>query len=175
VVGTERSDVLRAIVEQVDAVTPLHLDPAGADIVGPRSDHWHFFGRKIPFLFFSTSQHGDYHTPRDTPERADTGKLAACATAIASVTRAIADGPERPTFRDAAYVGVEEIRTLLRAGERVLERRDRFEFAAGAEERLRQVLERARATVAAGTLTPEERQGLAMAAGALLLLQVRER
>lgn len=175
VVGTERSDALRAIVERVDARTDLHLDPAGTDIVGPRSDHWHFFGRQVPFLFFSTSQHGDYHTPRDTPDRVRPDKLAACARAVEAVTRAIADAEARPTFRDEPYVGVEEVRTFVRVGERVLERRDRFEFAAGAEERLRQILDRARAVLDAGTVTPAERQALVMAAGALLLMQVRER
>ena len=175
VVGTERSDALRAIVERVDPETELHLDPAGTDIVGPRSDHWHFFGRKVPYLFFSTSQHADYHTPRDTPERAKPAKLAACARAIEAIARAIADADARPAFRDEPYVGVEEVRTFVRVGERVLERRERFEFDAGAEERLGQILDRARAAVAAGAITAAERQALVMAAGALLMMQVRER
>src|SRR2546430_5567388 len=43
----------------------------GADLVGTRSDYGPFRDRKVPFLFFTTGTHPDYHRATDLPDRID--------------------------------------------------------------------------------------------------------
>lgn len=40
------------------------------------SDHYSFYKKGIPFMFFFTGIHKDYHTPRDNPDRVDCNKAA---------------------------------------------------------------------------------------------------
>lgn len=40
-----------------------------------RSDHWPFLEKGVPSIFFTTGLHPDYHTPGDTPDKIDYGKL----------------------------------------------------------------------------------------------------
>lgn len=174
VVGAERSDAIRAVVEAAAPAAELVLDHAAAHVIGPRSDHWPFFGKQVPILFFSTSQHRDYHQPTDTAARARPDKCAKATRAIHAIVRGIADAPERPTFRAEPFQGPEELRTLVRVGERVLAKRDRFEIDAAALARLEKVVADTKAALEKGEITPQQRSTLQMAAG-LLLFQIREK
>ncbi len=40
-----------------------------------RSDHWPFLISGVPAIFFTTGLHPDYHTPQDTPDKINYGKL----------------------------------------------------------------------------------------------------
>src|SRR5690606_5879692 len=40
------------------------------------SDHMSFINKGVPALFFHSGSHGDYHTPRDTPDLIDYDGLA---------------------------------------------------------------------------------------------------
>ena len=63
-----------------------------------RSDHAPFERRKIPFLFFSTSEHDDYHQPTDTIATLDRQALWRTAACIYRTMLAIDARDERPTF-----------------------------------------------------------------------------
>ena len=63
-----------------------------------RSDHAPFERRKIPFLFFSTSEHDDYHQPTDTIATLDRKALWRTTACIYRTVLAIDARDERPTF-----------------------------------------------------------------------------
>lgn len=67
-----------------------------------RADHAPFEKRKIPFLFFSNSEHDDYHKPTDTLDTIDKDALHRAARAIYRTVLAIDGLDARPVFVDAA-------------------------------------------------------------------------
>ena len=50
-----------------EAVAPLK--PVYLHSHLPRSDHWPFYSRGVPYLFFHTGLHPEYHRPEDDPDR----------------------------------------------------------------------------------------------------------
>lgn len=63
-----------------------------------RSDHAAFEQRRIPFLFFSTSENDDYHQPTDTVDKVDGESLRHIAGAVYRIVLAIDATDQRPTF-----------------------------------------------------------------------------
>lgn len=129
VMGCERSpDVRRALDE---AIIPAELEVArlGIDIVGSRSDYSPFFLRRIPFLFFSTGEHPDYHTPRDTLERLNVPKAARISTVINRVVRNVANQPAEIRWDGKNQPGIEEVTAVNLVTQRVLAAHDAGEFA----------------------------------------------
>jgi hypothetical protein len=175
VIGAERSDVLRRTVNGVQAETSLQLDVMGAELIGPRSDHFFFMMKQVPILFFSTSEHRDYHQPTDTPANADLEKHFACTRAIYKVLRRIGDGDARPEWREKAHVGIGEVKTMLHVGEAVLANKEKFVFQTNAVEELEMVMERCREVIKRGTITAGERMTLGMQGGVLLMRKIREK
>ena len=55
----------------------LIVRPADAEIVPPLSDYEPFWRERIPFLFLSAGRSRVYHTPQDTPDKLDYGKIGA--------------------------------------------------------------------------------------------------
>lgn len=128
VMGCERSpDVRRALDE---AIIPAELEVArlGIDIVGSRSDYSPFYLRRIPFLFFSTGEHPDYHTPRDTLERLNVPKAARVSTVINRVVRNVANQPAEIRWDGKNLPGVEEVVAVNLVTQRVLAAHDAGEF-----------------------------------------------
>src|SRR5262245_48725211 len=75
VLGSERSARMRKLIEDVKPPDGLKIGRLGADLIGTRSDYGPFRDRSVPFLFFSTGQHPDYHRSTDMPERIEYEKL----------------------------------------------------------------------------------------------------
>jgi hypothetical protein len=109
--GSSKSPALAAIARAVCAADdlPLHA-PEGfpavlRDVIekqaAGRSDHAPFEQRKIPFLFFSTSENDDYHKPSDTIDKVDPQVLRRIAQAVYRVVLAIDARDERPAFVEA--------------------------------------------------------------------------
>ncbi|MDW8208906.1 MAG: M28 family peptidase, partial [Chloroherpetonaceae bacterium] len=69
-----------------------------SDLFGA-SDHFPFYQREIPVLFFFTGLHADYHRPTDTADRINTAGMSRILQLVAEVTRLVADMPARPTFQ----------------------------------------------------------------------------
>ncbi len=175
VIGAERSDVLRRAVDGVRPTVELQLDVMGAELIGPRSDHFFFMMQEVPILFFSTSEHRDYHQPTDTPANADLDKHLDCSRAIYRIMRRVGDGSDRPDWRKQAHVGMGEVKTFLHVGEAVLRRKEHFDFVGNAELELEKVLEQCRTILARGTITATERMALGLQGGILLMRKIRER
>jgi hypothetical protein len=116
VVGTGRSPELDRIVRAVFEAEELPvfapddfgaLAPTIRKMAEGRADHAPFEQRRIPFLFFSNSEHDDYHEPTDDIDTLDPDALHHGARAIWRTLLAIDAVDERPTFVDPKPSGDE--------------------------------------------------------------------
>lgn len=107
VLGTTQSPELAAIARAVFTAEDLPLfAPEDFGVLASviekqaegRSDHAPFERRKIPFLFFSTSEHDDYHQPTDTIDKVDGKTLWRTARCVFRTLLAIDASDARPTF-----------------------------------------------------------------------------
>lgn len=170
VMGGEYGTGLTPLLKQLDPPPGLELARLGADLVGTRSDYGPFRDEQVPFLFFSTGEHPDYHTPRDTPDRLNYEKLAAISNVILQVVRQTANTSQPPEWIKKPEPDLEEARTvhriteLLQAadqnGKRPLTQIQRF-VVTQAHTKTTKILEK-------GELTADERAWLIRSAQALL-------
>jgi len=172
VLGSERSDEVRGILDRLQPPPELELARIGADIVGTRSDYGPFRDYRIPFLFFSTGEHPDYHTPRDTADRIDFDKVARASNVILTIARTAADLDQAPRWQPDPPRDLEEVRTLLRVTDLVLQ----GDAAGTAAVRLSdlqrafvaQVNSKSRYILKRGSISGEERLWLSRAAQVLM-------
>jgi hypothetical protein len=68
-----------------------------------RSDHWHFAKNDIPFIFFFTGTHEDYHAVGDTPDKIDYPRLERISRLIFGTTWQLANQNERPTVSGPGF------------------------------------------------------------------------
>lgn len=169
--GAEYGVGMEEMVSEVGVPDGLEVGRLGVDFIGTRSDYGPFRDHRIPFLFFSTGEHPDYHTPRDTADRIDYGKLARISSLMASLIVKVADSPRCPTWNTAPQPDLEEARTMERvtevmlaeeaAGHRKLSSTVRFVAS--------QTLSKTRYMRERGVLTAEERVWLRRSAQFLLI------
>jgi hypothetical protein len=169
VMGSEHGSTLADTLDEIGEPAGLNIARMGIDLIGTRSDYGPFRDRKIPFLFFSTGEHPDYHKPTDTPEKINYEQVAAVSSLVFRVTRRVADSETPPEWVEEVEPTLEEVRAVHRISELLLKAgRDgslnKFQqfIVTQAEVQTRQVLER-------GVVTPEERVGLIRTAQILLL------
>jgi len=107
VLGVEKSPELGHIARGIFAADKLPLfapedfgmlKPAIQKMAEGRSDHAPFEQRRIPFLFFSTSEHDDYHQPTDTVDKVDGETIHRIARCVYRTVLAIDARDERPRF-----------------------------------------------------------------------------
>lgn len=67
-----------------------------ADTYWTRSDHYTFFRKGIPAIFFFGGMHKDYHQASDTPDKINLEKLVRVAAFVRDLAMATADAPEAP-------------------------------------------------------------------------------
>ena len=169
VLGSEYAPALRATLDAVGTPEGLEAARLGIDLVGTRSDYAPFRDQQVPFLFFSTGEHPDYHTPQDTPDRIDYEKVAQVSTLILNVCRHTADADQAPVWRDDPGLHLDEARALHRIAGLLLEA-DGGEkltslqrlLVSQARNRTGQILER-------GEMTAAERSALVRLAQLMLL------
>jgi hypothetical protein len=166
--GSESSPRLRKVLEEVAPEKGLTVGRVGADLIGTRSDYGPFRDRRIPFLFFSTGQHPDYHKPTDLPDRIDYVRLAQISRWIADLTWRLANDAEAPVWKEGGAPDLDEVRTVRTLLTRVLENPKSFPLTerqralvGGAERRLAAILRR-------GEFTRGERTWLVVTARLLL-------
>jgi hypothetical protein len=170
VLGSERSTSMRQVIEKTPPPRGLTIGRLGADLIGTRSDYGPFRDRNVPFFFFSTGQHPDYHAPSDLPERIDYGKLQSISTYIGEVTKLLANEDIAPSWNEKPLPpDLEEIRTVAVLVNRVLRRQDLYplpekkrEMVQGVQKRLSTILEK-------GTVAAEDRSWLMWNARLLLM------
>jgi Peptidase family M28 len=167
--GSECSPGLRRLLDEVRPEAGLTVGRLGADIVGTRSDYGPFRDRGIPFLFFSTGQHPDYHRPTDRPERIDYVRLRKISLWISDLTWRLANDAETPAWDDRAVPDLEEVHTILTLVSRVLANPSAYpltdrqrSLVGGVEQRLTGIAER-------GQITESERSWLVWTARLLLV------
>jgi hypothetical protein len=160
VLGSEHAPTLRSSIEASRRDDGVRVGLLGIDLIGTRSDYAPFSARRVPFLFFSTGEHPDYHEPSDTPDRVDYDKLARISQFMFRVTRDLADRSDRPQWQDEPLVDVEEVRVVHEILGKLLERKGplaiggaRRTMVQNAYTTMGQILER-------GTITPAERRWL---------------
>jgi hypothetical protein len=169
VLGSERSSRLLQLVREVRPEAGLTIGRIGADLIGTRSDYGPFRDRKVPFLFFSTGQHPDYHRPTDLPDRIDYQKLRRASVWIADLLQRLADDDVAPVWDDReAVTDLDEIRTILAVVRRVLARpevfpltREKRDMVGGVEDRLEKIME-------SGAVTHDDRSWLLWSARLML-------
>lgn len=175
VLGSEHAEPLKQIVNSVAVPPDLEVAHLGVDLIGTRSDYGPFRSEKVPFLFFSGGEHADYHTPRDTPDRVDYVRVANVSNLIAAVCRKVADADMAPEWTDEPAHELDEVRTLHRITELLLQTDD--DAAAAGTPRLTQVQRftvanvhtKAAQIIERGEMKPDERPWLIRSAQLLLL------
>ena len=117
VVGLRHSDlglhVGRVLSEHPElglAATDSSTRPDEARNLEGWSDHAAFIRKGIPFLYFYSGMHADYHRVTDTAEKIDFDKLGRVTRLIRLVGLAIADADERPKWDAASYRRLVEMR-----------------------------------------------------------------
>jgi hypothetical protein len=156
VLGSENSTRLRQLVTEVKPLRGLTVGRLGADLIGTRSDYGPFRDRDIPFLFFSTGQHPDYHQPTDLPERVDYVKVCRASCWIRDLTERLVNDDAAPSWNSRPLPpDLDEIRTVFTLVHRVLTHprlypltEKKREVVEGVERRLRQILQRKQVTAA---------------------------
>ena len=169
--GAEYGVGMEEMVARVGVPTGLEVGRLGVDFIGTRSDYGPFRDQRIPFLFFSTGEHPDYHTPRDTADRIDYDKLAGISSLMSTLILQVADAPACPAWNTSPQPDLEEARTMERitdvmlaeeaAGHRKLSSTVRFVAS--------QTLSKTRYMRERGVLTAEERVWLRRSAQFLLI------
>ncbi len=101
--GAERSVGTAEHLERLVRAEPgVIVRPADAEMIPPLSDYAAFWQRRRPFLFLTSGRSRHYHTPTDTPEKLDYGKMAATARWLERFVRETCARPEGPiAFADA--------------------------------------------------------------------------
>lgn len=125
VMGSEHAPRLKTLLDDVGSPQGLEVARLGVDLIGVRSDYGPFWGEKIPFLFFSTGEHPDYHTPRDVPEKLDFEKVARVSSLVLKVVEGAANSETTPEWIDVVPPDLDEVKavhritdSLLQAGEK---------------------------------------------------------
>jgi hypothetical protein len=171
VMGSEHSPEL---VGALDAVAPppgLNVARLGIDLIGVRSDYGPFWNEQVPFLFFSSGQHPDYHKPTDTADKIDWEQTTLISTLIHQLCLEIANSAASPTWIEDVPTSIEEVESVRRIAIRLLDsQRENTTRPLGATQLL--LLGHIKTNTAkildAGTVTPSDRTWLIRVAQLLL-------
>ncbi|NNJ28087.1 M28 family metallopeptidase [Alienimonas chondri] len=122
VLGSEHAPHLKSVLDRAGLPEGLETARLGIDLIGTRSDYGPFRDREIPFLFFSTGEHGDYHRPTDTPERLNVEKAARVSSLILAVVQTTANDADAPAWEANPDPDIDEARAVNRITGLLLER-----------------------------------------------------
>lgn len=89
--------------------TPLDLSMRYNDLNDPnqfyrRSDHWNFGRLGVPFVFFFTGTHEDYHRASDHVDKITFGPFTERTKLVYNLTALIANSPERPVVDNQEFI-----------------------------------------------------------------------
>jgi hypothetical protein len=98
--GVGTSANFKTLVEGLNQSEEAKFDLEDTDTGGyGSSDHYSFTPEGIPFLFFFSGLHPDYHTPSDTWDRVDAPQASRLLRLVGRVIESLLDSPERPVFQ----------------------------------------------------------------------------
>lgn len=121
VLGGEKGTGVNSTLDSLEMPTGLEMGLLGVDLIGVRSDYGPFQDEKVPFLFFSTGEHPDYHSPRDIPDRIDYAKVAKISTLIYRTTLNIANSDQTIDWVRSPELTLKEPQTLKRITELMMQ------------------------------------------------------
>lgn len=169
VLGSEHSAQVKLALDRVGQPAGLDVARLGIDLVGTRSDYGPFRDREVPFLFFSTGEHPDYHTPRDTPARIDYAKAARVSSLVLKLVREVGSAETAPQWSPALAGDLDEPRALERITTLMLEADDQNRLTDVQRYILSTVRNRTRRILENGEMTADDRTWLVRMAQLLLL------
>ena len=175
VMGSEHAPHLKSVLDRAGLPAGLETARLGIDLIGTRSDYGPFRDRDIPFLFFSTGEHGDYHRPTDTLENLDVEKAARVASLMLAVVKTTADDADAPVWEENPAPDLDEARAVNRITGLLLERAaseenpDGRRFGTMQRVALAQTKSTTEGILERGEMTPDERSWLVKLSQVLLL------
>ncbi len=169
VMGSEHAPELRDVLNRVGRPRGLHVARLGIDLIGTRSDYGPFRDRKIPFLFFSTGEHPDYHTPRDVPARINYGNVAGVSSLVYRISTDVANAELTPKWTDKPEADLDEVRALYRITSLLLDADGNKKLTELQRLVVSQTKIKTNQIVERGTITPGERTWLIRVSQLLLL------
>ena len=100
---SEVSDLVRRLAaEHGELGLSVGPDEEDRPVTPADSDHWPFQRRGVPYIFFYTGEHPDYHRVSDEPRRADGDKASRVARLAYYTLLDLANAPSRPAWDPAA-------------------------------------------------------------------------
>lgn len=93
VTGAESHPMLSSVIDTVGTADGLKLVPTLNRYVGDMSDHGVFRENGVPYFFLSCGRWEHYHSPTDTPDRLNYGKMAAITCQVVALLGEL-DGQE---------------------------------------------------------------------------------
>lgn len=144
------------------------IEPIGP--IAARSDYSAFRNRRVPFTFFSTGTPWYYHTPYDTPDRLNYGKMLKLCRFLVRYARALADRTEEGAFIKDPSLTHQELKDIKRVLDDVWAHREQINAGEDAVNRFagyRNALDR---MLKKETLGPDDRGAIQQAAMELLQL-----
>ncbi|HVV99466.1 MAG TPA: M28 family peptidase [Planctomycetaceae bacterium] len=169
VLGSEHAPTLRDTLAEIHPPESVHLARLGADLIGTRSDYGPFRDRKVPFLFFSTGEHPDYHTPQDTPDRIDYAKVAGVERVVEELCLRVGNTDNPPVWSKAAEPDMDEVRTLHFVSGHLLDAAQERKLTDVQRLLISNVRNRTGQIVTRGAITADERAWLIRQAQLLML------
>jgi hypothetical protein len=165
--GGETAAHFRKVLDEVAPAKGVKVGRVGADLIGTRSDYGPFRDLKVPFLFFSTGPHPDYHRPTDTPDRIDYARLEKITRWVAAVTWRLANDDAVPVWEGKPAPSLAEAAVVRELLTRILNHPDAG-LTKGQRELLTGVNKRLGGMVERGKVTEEEREWLVQIARLLM-------
>lgn len=71
-----------------------------------RSDHWHFGRKRVPFVFFFTGVHEDYHRPSDEVHKIRFDKMAKIVRTMYATAVLVANADEAPKVDNQQFIEI---------------------------------------------------------------------
>lgn len=105
------SELENMVIKANNQSVSMRLDDYYNDLNDPnqlyrRSDHWNFGRLEVPFVFFFTGLHEDYHRPGDTIDKIDFEKLSRITKLIHASTIKVANAETRPAVDNDEFVEI---------------------------------------------------------------------
>ena len=169
VMGSEHAPRLKQTLDEVGSPRGLEVARLGIDLIGVRSDYGPFWGEKVPFLFFSTGEHPDYHSPRDVPEKMDFDKVARISSLVLNVIHSVADAEQTPEWTDDVPPNLDEVRAVHRITKLLLDADGPRKFTDLQRLIVTQSHNKCQQLLVKGTFTKDDRKWLVRTSQLLLL------
>jgi hypothetical protein len=105
--GLDTAKEFTALVDDLATKHNLLLEkvPTRGNRFFAASDHYSFYAKKVPVIFFFTGDHPDYHRPSDTSEKINVPGMREVVDLSEDIVAKLSTDKERPTFVQVATGG----------------------------------------------------------------------